>query len=476
MKYEYANISAFTTAVDRHPRVHITRDILHSMTTGDESRALFLPVHEPFSKQLTKIWFEQGFTEAVRFATTESFKNEILIATARWALKLINGLSRIHNVIYPYTLQDKRKSLSTFSQTRNWLNSPIRYIAWHPHISKLAVATSDDSVRIYSTDSKLVPVLKSKLQKNVSCVAWRPLSASEIAIACENDILIWTVDPNSVVTRPSTANACVLRRVNHSPIINIAWSLHGEYLISASPSDPALLVWDVALDQTCTLKRVGNIGNTMLSWSPTGRKLLAASTSLVFRVWECKDWTAERWNTAIGRIQSACWSPCGLILLFVTSEEPVLYSLGFQAEASVFSSDVVATPQMASPVLDLSRIELPNGGLVGGLVQTMEWDPKGRHLAILFQDTNYITIFMTMTTPLLQITPSCLIAGQPGEVPCTMAFQKNFTEGSCLSIAWSSGRLQHFPLIYSDLPVPVKSLTSNQTETFQSSYNRYNTY
>lgn len=92
-------------------------------------------------------------------------------------------------------------------------------------------------------------------------------------------------------------------------------------------------------------------------------------------------------------------------MLFVTSEEPILYSLGFQAEASVFSSDVMAAPQMASPVLDLSRMELPNGSLVGGLVQAMEWDPKGRHLAIMFQDTNFITIFMTMTTPVLQITP-----------------------------------------------------------------------
>lgn len=46
---------------------------------------------------------------------------------------------------------------------------------------------------------------------------------------------------------------------------------------------------------------------------------------------------------------------------------------------------------------------------------------------------------------------SCLITGVPGEVPNVMDFQKNFDDGACLSIGWSSGRLQHFPIIYTDL-------------------------
>lgn len=46
---------------------------------------------------------------------------------------------------------------------------------------------------------------------------------------------------------------------------------------------------------------------------------------------------------------------------------------------------------------------------------------------------------------------SSLVLGLVAEVPSTMGFQQNFKSGSCLTIGWSSGRIQHFPIIYSDL-------------------------
>lgn len=122
-------------------------------------------------------------------------------------------------------------------------------------------------------------------------------------------------------------------------------------------------------------------------------------------MYESKRWTAERWQTMTGRIQSAVWSPCGSILLFVTVEETVLYALSFKTGSAIFTRDSNASPQVAVPVLDLSKIELPNQNVTGGLVQALEWDPKGRHLAILFRDTNYITIFTTTVCPALQLSP-----------------------------------------------------------------------
>lgn len=172
--------------------------MLHPMSSGDESKALFLPVHETFIKQVAQVWYEQGITEALELvAERQRYTHPCVASFSTYALKAIKFLS---NIVQPYTNKNQRALIASVSQVKDWYHSPVRCIAWHPHCTKLAVAASDDSIRIYSTDSNLVPILKSKIQRNVSCVAWRPLSASEIAIGCESCILIWTVDPNSVVS------------------------------------------------------------------------------------------------------------------------------------------------------------------------------------------------------------------------------------------------------------------------------------
>lgn len=49
--------------------------------------------------------------------------------------------------------------------------------------------------------STTVPSLKHRLQRNVAALAWKPLSASVLAVACQTCILIWTLDPTSLSTR-----------------------------------------------------------------------------------------------------------------------------------------------------------------------------------------------------------------------------------------------------------------------------------
>lgn len=97
---------------------------------------------------------------------------------------------------------------------------------WHPNYFRLAIASSDDSIRIYtrvnSTGTNLVgrlsdeqlpfvPVLKSGLQKCVSSLAWRPYTAGELAVGCQNGIMLWTVDPSCHVRR-SLSQVAQLKR------------------------------------------------------------------------------------------------------------------------------------------------------------------------------------------------------------------------------------------------------------------------
>ena len=55
------------------------------------------------------------------------------------------------------------------------------------------------------------PLLKFAGMKGVACLAWQPFAASQLAVGCSSGVLLWTVDPASVVSRPSSS--CVVRWV-----------------------------------------------------------------------------------------------------------------------------------------------------------------------------------------------------------------------------------------------------------------------
>lgn len=48
---------------------------------------------------------------------------------------------------------------------------------------------------------------------------------------------------------------------------------------------------------------------------------------------------------------------------------------------------------------------------------------------------------------------SSLVIGLPEEKPSIISFLQHFEAGACLTIGWSSGRVQYYPIIYTDLSV-----------------------
>lgn len=76
----------------------------------------------------------------------------------------------------------------------------------------------------------------------------------------------------------------------------------------------------------------------------------------------------------------------------------------------------------------------------------------------------------------VDIKPGCLIKGFPGEVPNCMNFYQTYDSQSpaiCLTIAWSSGRIQHFPIVEKE---PVPSLNTTSTLLSHSFPMRHDTY
>lgn len=65
---------------------------------------------------------------------------------------------------------------------------------WHPNVFKLAIASIDDNIKIYSADTVAIITLKNGYQKCITSLAWRPLCAGELAVGCNNGIIIWKLD------------------------------------------------------------------------------------------------------------------------------------------------------------------------------------------------------------------------------------------------------------------------------------------
>lgn len=464
--FETANPSDFTSTVSNYPSISLSHDAVH-LAAREDARHVFLHVEEKLLKKIISAWYEHGSVEALQLAATPSDQTSSIIQTsAQVALKTINALSSILNAVYPHF--GERGQHSSTSSGQSWHRSPVKCIAWHPHCTKIAVAVSDDSVRVYSAMSPgLVPTLRSKGQKSVSCLNWRPHSASELAVACHDGVLVWQVDPKSVVTRPSISSATVLKRPGHSPVTSIQWNSSGTLLVSAASGDTSMYVWDVDLQDSIPIRRVGGGGINLVAWAPDVHKLLAATAGVTFRVWDTTKWVPERWRVLSGHVQTACWSPCSTVLLFTTSEESVVYALQFKPNCAqldtMFYSDTPVSEQAARVVINLAQEEAGNGTRVGGTVMSMVWDKFGRHLALIFENSPLVAMFRTDFAPHLLITPNCLIKGASGEHPTAIAFQNNFDAGACLTIAWSSGRIQYFPVVYKELRNPSQPLFQNES-------------
>ncbi|KAK6629857.1 hypothetical protein RUM43_003678 [Polyplax serrata] len=454
---EGANLEKYTSAVKNHPKVLITGELLqYAPALREETSRIFMPVMDIFYKRIISTWYERGFVDAIEVAANlrPDEAPASIIFVAKHLVKAINALSKLKNAFSPHLRGSNDRLILAVAQTRDWSLSPIRAIQWHPHTTKLAIAAWDDSIRIYSINSQLIPILKCKNQSFVSCMAWRPFCASELAVGCDEGVIVWNVDPNSVITRPSMSCGQVLRQPGHRPVTSLEWSPRGDLLLTASIVDTSMYLWDVSMEKYVPLKRVGGGGVSFVTWSPDSTKVFTATGGLIFRVWKTEKWIPERWTVVSGRVQTACWSPCGSVILFATTEEPLIYALPFDAVGSVFQSDDLSN---ANPVIDLTPIDASvNEGRIGGLVTSMCWDNTGHHLAVMFKESSVIAVFKTEIKTIFKISPCCFINGLAGEVPSAINFQKNFQEGAVLTIAWSTGRLQHFPFIYSDLEVEQK--------------------
>uniref|UniRef100_A0A2K5RP30 Aladin WD repeat nucleoporin n=1 Tax=Cebus imitator TaxID=2715852 RepID=A0A2K5RP30_CEBIM len=414
------------------PILHLTKDPLKTPGRLDHgTRTAFIHHREQVWKRCISIWRDVGlFGVLNEIANSEEEVFEWVKTASGWALALCRWASSLHGSLFPHLSLRSEDLIAEFAQV---------------------------------TNCTIVPSLKHRLQRNVAALAWKPLSASVLAVACQSCILIWTLDPTSLSTRPSSGCAQVLSHPGHTPVTSLAWAPSGGRLLSASPVDAAIRVWDVSTETCVPLPWFRGGGVTNLLWSPDGSKVLATTPSAVFRVWEAQMWTCERWPTLSGRCQTGCWSPDGNRLLFTVLGEPLIYSLSFPERCGE-GKGRVGGAKSATIVADLSEttIQTPDGEeRLGGEAHSMVWDPSGERLAVLMkgnprvQDGKpVILLFCTRNSPVFELLPCGIIQGEPGAQPQLIAFHPSFNKGALLSVGWSTGRIAHIPLYFVNAQFP----------------------
>ncbi|XP_006825420.1 aladin-like [Saccoglossus kowalevskii] len=452
-----------------YPKIEITSDSLRPSSSQFCAKSAFLEHSETVWKRSMSAWYERGVTGLLEeIANSKSEVSPWLTSVSCGCLALVRWANSLHGSLFPHLVMSSEEMVNVFSSTRDWYNSPVRSFAWHPYTMKFAIACRDDSIRIHTGKSEIVPVCKHKLQKGIAMLVWKPLSASVLAVACHSCILVWHIDPTSVSTRPSSSSVQILSQTSHSPVTQICWHPSGDLLLSASPTDTAMMVWNVAMETCVPLRRLGGGGVSLLRWSPDGSKVFAATPSSVFRVWESQTWSCERWSNLSGRCQSACWSPLGDILLFTVTEEPVIYSLPFHdSNSTIFGSN-----QTAVNCVNLAEITMETEDeeiCIGGSIQDMAWDPTGERLAILFsgkQESNntghLVALFRTRIKPVFEIMPCGFVKGHKDDMPQLVSFQPNFNKGALLTICWLSGRVSFVPLFF----VPSSNVANDKLPVY----------
>ncbi|CAH2224751.1 aladin isoform X2 [Pelobates cultripes] len=428
------------------------------------SKAAFIHHREGILKRCLNAWHQMGLSGLLEeMSSSEEEVPPLLVRFSSWSLAVCRLASAFHGSLFPHLTMKSEDLTAEFSQALDWAGCSLRAFAWHPHTNKFALALLDDSIRVYTSGSPTIPTLKHRLQKDVASMAWKPLCASILAVACQSCVLVWHVDPTSLSTRPSSGCAQILSHPGHSPVTSVCWSPSGSVLLSASPVDTAMLVWDVPTESCVPLQRVGGGGVTFLSWSPDGSKVLAATPSAVFRVWESQTWTCERWPTLQGRCQTGCWSPDGSRLLFAVKGESVIYSLSFTV-CNGQMQGCVGGSQSATVVADVSEtiFETESGDIrIGGEIHSMAWDPSGERLAVILKgnpesesNLTLIAVFRTRNSPIFELLPCGFIHGKEGETPQLVQFNQCFKKGALLSTLWSSGRVSHIPFYFVNAQFP----------------------
>ncbi|TRY79931.1 hypothetical protein TCAL_07069 [Tigriopus californicus] len=442
----------------------------HLMLSGEDMIARFSPNRDWFgSKIRVMAWHPHTLKLAVAFKTDQiQVLGQDLLASPTLKYKRQRGVA----CLAWRPLNGSELAVGCLTGLLIWTVDPLS-VAARPSASCVnflptppghAPVTTDTSMILWNTASETKVPLRRVGGGGVHSVAWSPDATKVLAATPSTVFRVW-----------DTINQWNHERWNvlAGHVNTACWSPCGSFLLfstnpgashllpqfpssggSSAAAVPVADMSQIKIDVNGeVIKSPMNFSDMFKSPIRDSRIALKGQIIRIERAFYDKALESDL-SCISSHVNTACWSPCGSFLLFSTNQEPLIYCLNFHP--------VGGSSAAAVPVADMSQIKIDVNGEViniGGPIQSMKWNSMGERLAVSFKNSDCIALYCTTLYPTLGLSPIGLIQGLEGESPMTMEFAHKCDHGAILSVAWSSGRIQHIPLFYVPLiernPAPL---------------------
>lgn len=307
---------------------------------------------------------------------------------------------------------------------------------------------------------------------HLTCIAFRPYAGRTLALGGKfGAFLLERQNLIPLVSTPLDAS--------HANISCLDWSPEGHWLATASGDNQSVRVWDIATRTYRTLRYKGSF--VKFNPNPTTHLLFVADAAgSNFRLWDLRNWKAERWGSLAGPVVSAAWSPDGSTLLFSTQNASCIHVLtlsnpSYQPPASAAHRSLIdnlnnTIKGRETAITKVEMTVLPREG-PGGSPIAMELDPTGERLAVIYEvpedespniESNptvkddphrrfSVALYATQFIPAFTMTPIGYINGpENAGPPVAIKFkpQPVGAAGATLACMWRSGQITFSHLFF----------------------------
>ncbi|MEG4148854.1 WD40 domain-containing protein [Microcoleus sp. Pol12B5] len=202
-------------------------------------------------------------------------------------------------------------------QTLKGHTNNISQVAIAPNNQIIASASKDKTVKLWSTEGKLLRTLTGHTDE-VNSVAFSPDSQTIASASKDQTIKLWNVDGQMIRTLTGHTDR----------VMNVAYAPAGyanspsEYLIASASADKTVKLWK--LDGTLVKTLTGHSDAvTKIAFNPQGGLLASASLDRTVKLWQLDGTMVKTLLVAKDVVSGLAWSPDGKIFASSSWDGPI---------------------------------------------------------------------------------------------------------------------------------------------------------